>query len=219
MSDFNQTVAAKASGLLKSMRPVASFTFNNRSEASVKLCLFPGHYMLAESISIATSSTNPVKITSYLSYANPEPIRNAGYECDQVADDFNCSLNHRDGSEGQYSVEVKQKSVKTRYRDFLNYIKLSGVRVAKMRITDLDTSANPSRLIFQSEMEVSKSQIGSKAASDFIQLSSHINPSNFLQNFIEIDLEKQNLLLDETTLAFLEIPGKAHFQIDFTLAD
>ncbi|MBQ5689339.1 MAG: hypothetical protein IIV21_05170, partial [Bacteroidales bacterium] len=65
---------------------------------------------------------------------------------------------------------------------------------------------------------ITASSIGSKAGSDFIQLSQHINPSNYLQNFIEIDLEKQNLLLDETTLAFLEVPGKAQFQIDFTLA-
>ena len=63
--------------------------------------------------------------------------------------------------------------------------------------------------------------IGSKAGSDFVQLSSYINPANFLQNFIDVDLEKdaRNLSLDETTLAFLDIPGNAHFQIDFTLAE
>lgn len=202
--------------LKKSLRPVASFVFNNTATETRKLCLFPGHFMLAKVTSMipATQNNPPYTVTSILSYANPDALCDAGYDCDQVADDFNITSNHNDGR--QYDIQITPKSRKTRYRDFLNYIKLSGVRVSKMRITDL--VVNGSHDIFQSEMEITASSIGSKAGSDFIQLSQHINPSNYLQNFIEIDLEKQNLLLDETTLAFLEVPGKAQFQIDFTLA-
>jgi hypothetical protein len=87
-----------------------------------------------------------------------------------------------------------------------------------MRITDLSTGENPDRAIFQQELEISNSSIGSKSGSDFVQLSQHINPANFLQNFIEINLEERNLLLDETTLAFLTVPANSNFQIDFTLA-
>jgi hypothetical protein len=67
---------------------------------------------------------------------------------------------------------------------------------------------------------VTQSSIGSKSGSDYVQLSAYINPANFLQNFIDIDLEKdeRKLSLDETTLVFLDVPANSNFQIDFTLA-
>ena len=206
--------------LAKSMRPVASFVFENTTPAPAKLCLIPGHYNTVSILGIVTGTetSTPYPITSFLSYADPSAIKAAGYDCDQVADDYNLTQNMKNGRQEKYPIEVISKSNKTRYRDFLNYIKVSGLKVTKMRITDLSTAANPSREIFNSEIEVAQSAIGSKSGSDFIQLSSHIDPSNYLQNFIEIDLELQNLLLDETTLAFLEVPGSARFQIDFTLA-
>lgn len=205
--------------LNQSMRPVASFIFENTLAESKKLCLFPGHFNTISILGIVQTEANPpYAITSSLSYADPTAIKQAGYDCDQVADDYSLTLNMRKGTTDVYPIKVTSKSSKTRYRDFLNYIKNSNLKVTKLRITDLQGGANPSREIFNSEIEVSQSAIGSKAGSDFIQLSAHIDPSNYLQNFIEIDLEKQNLLLDETTLAFLEVPGSAKFQIDFTLA-
>lgn len=206
--------------LAKSMRPVASFVFENKTSDPAKLCLIPGHFNTVSILGLVidTNVTAPYPITSFLTYADPSAIKAAGYDCDQVADDFSLTQNMKNGSTNKYPIEVVSKSNKTRYRDFLNYIKVSGLKVTKMRITDLSTAANPSREIFNSEIEVAQSAIGSKSGSDFIQLSSHIDPSNYLQNFIEIDLELQNLLLDETTLAFLEVPGSAKFQIDFTLA-
>ena len=210
MSNFN-----------KATRPVASFIFHNTESASHRLCLFPGHFMTATTITEITGLSAPFTVKSLLSYADPTAIIAAGYSCDQVADDFSLSSNQKDSSGSTYKVKVTSKSPATRYRDFLNYIKSSGLKVVKMRITDLSTSANPSRDIFQQSIEVTQSAIGSKAGSDFVQLSSYINPANFLQNFIDVDLEKdaRNLSLDETTLAFLDIPGNAHFQIDFTLAE
>ena len=195
------------------MRPVASFIFRNTSQESKKICLIPGHYNTSEIVYNETVSSGPTP--SLLSMASPKSIKNAGYDCDQVADDFNGASYYS----SKYPIQITPKSAKTSYRDFLNYIKLSGVRISKMRITDLTAGANPSHDIFYQEMEISKSAIGSKSGSDFIQLASHINPANYLQNFIEVDLEKQNLLLDETTLAFLDVPASAHFQIDFTLAE
>lgn len=199
------------SSLATSMRPVASFIFENKSDVSKKLCLIPGHFNTAKLFTNVIGASAPFQVESFLTYSDPASIKAAGYECDQVADDSSLSG-------GIDFIKITPKSNKTRYRDFLSYIKASGLKVAKMRITDLSAGANPSRDIFNSEIEVSQSAIGSKAGSDFIQLSAHIDPSNYLQNFIEVDLERQNLLLDETTLAFLEVPGSAKFQIDFTLA-
>ena len=60
-----------------------------------------------------------------------------------------------------------------------------------------------------------------KGGVDILNLPSFINPSHFLQNFIDIDLGKdgKNLTLDETTLMFMEIPAGADFQMDYTLAE
>lgn len=200
MSNFN-----------KSIRPVASFTFQNTTAA--RLCLFPGHYN-TEEVVVKDSK-------AHVSFADPTAIKAAGYDCAQVADDYNSAIaNAKANGDGAYPVTIKPKTPATRYRDFLNYVKYSGLKVVKMRITDLTNSANPSREIFQQNIEVTQSSIGSKSGSDYVQLSAYINPANFLQNFIDIDLEKdeRKLSLDETTLVFLDVPANSNFQIDFTLA-
>lgn len=198
------------STLNQSMRPVASFIFNNSAENAqdVKLCLFHGHYDVAEVGAGAGDAKYDIR------YTNVKVLQDAGYECDQVADDLSGCTN---GISAPDRVSVKGVSKKTRYRDFINYIKLAGLKITKMRITDL-MGPNSSHDIFQQELEISSSSIGAKSGSDFVQLAQHINPSNYLQTFIEVDLELQNLLLDETTLAFLKVPAGSKFQIDFTLA-
>lgn len=198
------------STLNQSARPVASFIFK-AGENSSRLCLVPGHYN-TEEIVLGNDSK------AFVSFADPTAIQNAGHECDQVADDFYGDTTSLGRVSALYPVRVTPKSTKTRYRDFLRFSRYSNLKVVKMRITDLTSSQNPSRDIFYTEMEVTRSAIGAKVGSDIIQFAEHINPANYLQNFIEIDLEKQNLKLDETTLVFLQIPANANFQIDFTLA-
>lgn len=193
------------SELKQSLKPTASFTFENRAEEARVLCLFPGHFDTTEIVKTDESVL--------LAYSNPKPLVDAGYTCDQAADDFSAELSVIKGS--HYDVWVSKVSNRTRYREFLNFIKNSGLRVTKMRITDLNKDSDHE--IFNQEIEVTASAIGAKAGSDFIQLSAHIDPSNYIQRFIDIDLSQQNLLLDETTLAFLRIPASAKFQIDFTL--
>lgn len=195
--------------LKESLKPSASFIMQNLSSSSESvLCLFPGHFDTTEIVKDETSG----KIA--LAYSDPSHIKNAGYFCDQVADDFNTSItNVKDG--GKYLIKITPKSPRTRYHDFLNYVRYSGLRVKKIRITDLLTTGDHE--IFAQEIEISASAIGAKAGSDIIQLSQHIDPSNYIQRFIDIDLSAQNLLLDETTLAFLKVPAGSKFQIDFTL--
>lgn len=201
------------SNFKNSIRPVASFIFRN-GENAARICLLPGHYNTTEVVMKDSKA--------YVSYADPSAIRSAGYDCQQVADDYNATTaNLRGDGSSKYPVVIKSKTPATRFRDFLNYVKYSGLKVVKMRITDLSTGTNPSRDIFQQNMEVTRSAIGAKSGSDFVQLSQYINPANFLQNFIDIDLEKdeRKLALDETTLVFLDVPALANFQIDFTLAE
>lgn len=202
--------------LEKSLKPVASFIIENTGTVAKKLCLIPGHFITASVVARLLDTTAPAKLDTQISYADPSAIKAAGYDCDQVADDFSLSSMAVDGSGSQYAIKVTPKSQRTRYRDFLNFIKTSGLKVSRMRFTDL--SSNPSHDIFNSEIEVSKSSIGAKAGSDFLQLTSYINPANYLQNFVDVDLGQRNLMLDETTLVFLEIPPKAHFSIDFSLS-
>lgn len=198
------------SELSKSMQPVASFIFENLDDTNAKkLCLFPGHYDTSEIVSGTESGS------LLLAYSNPAGVTAAGFPCDQVADDYNVASASVRG-DGTYTVKITPKTARTRYRDFLNYIKTSGLRVIKMRFTDLKT--DDTHEIFNQELEVSASAIGQKAGSDFIQLSQHVDPSNYNQSFIDVDLTERNLLLDETTLASLMIPASAKFQIDFTLA-
>lgn len=194
----------------ESLQAVASFRIKNPSSNSVRVCFFPGHYDTAEVV----SSTDSGKYI--ISYADPSALKNAGYDCVQVADDFNAknTMNKNDGT-GTYPVVILPKGGKTRYRDFLNMIKLSGLKVSKIRLTDLVTNGNHE--IFGQDLEVSKSAIGAKGGVDIVNLASHINPAHFLQNFIDIDLASSNLKLDETTLLFMEIPANADFQIDYTL--
>ncbi|MBR5782021.1 MAG: hypothetical protein IKY27_08605 [Bacteroidales bacterium] len=198
------------SELKNSLKATASFRVTNKNANGQRVCFFPGHYDTAEVVSTTDSKY-------MISYADPTAINNAGYDCKQVADDYSSknSLNKADGS-GTYPVTIQPKNGKTRYRDFLNMIKLSGLKVSKIRFTDL--VANGNHEIFGQDLEISQSTIGGKGGTDIVNLSAHINPSHFLQNFIDVDLAGNNLRLDETTLMFMEIPAGADFQIEFTLA-
>ena len=66
--------------LAKSMRPVASFVFENKTTNPAKLCLFPGHYNTVSILGIVTDTavTAPYPITSFLTYADPSAIKAAG---------------------------------------------------------------------------------------------------------------------------------------------
>ena len=195
--------------LNKALLPVASFRIVNPSgHGETKLCLIPGHFNLTgvTSVSDGQGGTEPVIV-----YNDPTPIVNAGYSCDEVADDYNMQLSRS-------AVQVHPNNDMTRYRDFLNYIRLKQLRVSKIRLTNR-TATNVGQAQFNKRIEVSASSIGSRAGSDFINLANFKNPANYNQDIIEIDLDKQNLLLDATTLTFITVAQDADFDIEFTLDD
>lgn len=185
----------------ESLRPVASFIVENTSDELKKLAFLPGHYDTTKIVSTETAS--------YLLRTKAEALAKAGYQCDEVADDFNNAI------ASEYLFKVAGKSPRTRMVDFVNYVKNTNQNVVKIRITDL--SNDSSHELFTHEIEVSASSVSSKGASDYIQMSTYVNPRNFQQNVIEIDLEEQELLLDETTVMIMDVVANAKFQIDFIL--
>ena len=188
--------------LAKAMKAQATFTFHNTSSEEKRLCLFPGHFDVTNVIS------NDGKYT--VNQSNNQPIVDAGYACDQMAYDNNGS-DKRDGD----SITVTANSRRTRYADFLNYIKLNGLKVSKIRIQNLNSNVE----MFDQEMEISASCIGGKAGSDLIQFSEYVSPNAYDRSFIVIDLESMNLVLDNTTLAFLTFKGNAKLSMQFFLSE
>lgn len=191
----------------ESLRPVASFIIKNTEDEAKRLALFAGHYNTDEIVFDEDGK-------AIIAHCNPAALNSAGYQCDQVADDYNSTVKSTRG-EGLYPIQFIPKSKRTRAIDFLNYVRYSGLKVTKMRFTDLSGDAEHD--IFNQEIEVSQSSIGAKGGSDYIQLSTYINPKNFKTNVIEVDLEGQNLLLDETTVVIMDITANANFQLDFIL--
>lgn len=195
----------------ESVKTVASYRISNTdTKLSKRIALFSGHYDTSEIVFNADDK-------AVLSYANPDGLVAAGYQCDQVADDvfLKEAVTRGDGA-SSYPCTITPQTQRTRYRDVINLVKLTGLKVTKLRITDLSNDSNHE--LFNQEIEVSRSCIASKGESDYINLSTYINPKNFQQNVIEIDLEEQQLSLDETTVVIMTLPANADFKIDLILA-
>ena len=196
--------------LQESLKKTVSFRYKNTdAQNSKRLGIFPGHYDTSE---LSKDSSG----NYYITHGNPTPLVEAGYQCDQIADDFNSKVAATSRSNAKDPIEVRPVKGRTRVADFLNYVKYSGSKVTKIRITDY--SGDTTRALFNGELEISQSSIGSKGGSDYLQLSTYIDARNFQTNIIEIDLEQQNLLLDETTVVIMDVPANANFQMDYILA-
>lgn len=193
------------SKLITALKAVASFTFQNTDSSSAKrLCLFPGHFDTLELVSGTRGETS----VTVPAYSNVSHITDAGYNCDQVAyDNF-------DTQRSTDKIQCKANSKRTKWADFLRYIQLNGLKVTKMRIKNLLANDDA---IFNQELEISASAVGGKVGSDFINLSEYVSPNAYDRSFIDIDLSAANLTLDNTTLAFLDIPASAKFSIQFTV--
>ena len=199
--------------LSKALQPIVSFRFVNLTALYKTLCLIPGHYDTQEVVkyTVSEGGSNVDKYT--LSYLNPDVLKDAGYSCDEVADDLNINL-QGDGKT-TYPITVTPAAGNSKYRDFLKYIKNVGSRIQKIRVTN--NGSDSGRTQFDQFFEVTASSIGSKAGSDYINLSSCKDPKNFDLNMIDVDLEARNLVLDATTLLFLKVAPNTDFTIEFTL--
>lgn len=194
--------------LNQALKSQVTFTFENTDANNDKrLCLFPGHFDTQELVTSVNSSTTDLK-SAIFANSNTANIVAAGYACDQVAYDY------FPGQRTTDKITVKPNSQRTKYNDFLNYIKLNGARITKMRIKNLNGNVE----IFDQEMEISASALGGKFGSDFINFNEYVKANAYDRSFIEIDLAEANLTLDHTTLAFLTLPASAKLSIQFSIA-
>lgn len=197
------------SELAKALSPVVSFRIQNGDQTnSKKLCLLPGHFNTEEIVMDSSSGSAVPK----LSFGNPARLVDAGYYCDQVADDTVAGIN----TAKSYNITITPGSPRCHYRDMLDYIARVGSRITQIRITNNKTNG-AGRDQFDKELQVSVSMLGATAGSDYINLASCKNPANYDQDMIIIDLNKRNLIFDATTLLFLTVVKDADFTIEFTL--
>ena len=195
--------------LKESLNPTVSYRYKNTDPVRVqRLALFAGHYDTSEISKDASGNK------MFITHGNPTALVDAGYNCTQVADDYNSNVINTSRGNAD-PIQITPVRGRTRVVDFMNYVKFSGLKVKKIRITDL--SNDSTRALFNGQLEISQSSVGAKGGTDYLQLSTYIDPRNFQTNIIEIDLEEQNLLLDETTVVIMEIPEGANFQMDYIL--
>ena len=186
----------------ESLKTTVSFTVENTQDSLKRLVLFPGHYNTQQIILKEDKA--------YLLRTLAKALSDAGYApVDEVADDFNAAVAEH------FIFKVQGKSARTRMVDLVDFVKHSDLSITKIRITDL--SNDSTHELFNHEIEVAASKIGTKGESDIIQMSTYVNPRNFQQNVIEIDLEADALELNATTVMIMDVVAKGKFQIDYVL--
>lgn len=189
--------------LREALRAVYTVDIKSDGEQDTKLCMLPGIYSTIKLIQ------DPSSKDSVLSYSDPTNLNNAGYACDQVADDGGV----KDG------VVITSQG-RSKYRDFLNSVQRIGMRCTEIVIQNkLDNDQS----IFDQQIEVAKTVIGAKGGMDFITLQKYVSVNAYDRRKITIDLsgvdeQGRSKALELTPEVFMAInvPAKSHFSMQFT---
>ena len=184
--------------LKEALRAQATFNFTGDSTYAKKLCLLPGIYSAMKFVQDGTSKA------ATLSFSDPTDLNNAGYACDQVADDYNAN------DAGQY-VQVTAVG-RTKYRDFLNAVQRVGLRVSQIIIQAANAA---SQSFYNTEIEIAKTVLGAKGGTDFITLQQYVNVNAYDRSKITIDLADQTLDLTPEVFMAITVPAQAQFSIQF----
>ena len=191
--------------LREALMAQATFDIEGDAQNAKKLCLLPGIYSTTK----LAADTQTQKFA--LTYSDPTNLNNAGYACDQVADDYNVD-------DATQLVKVRGVS-RTRFRDFLNTVQRVGAAVNKIIIQNKNTNSQD---IFDQQIEVAKTVIGAKGGTDFITLQNYVSVDAYDRTKITIDLSgfdelgrSNNLMLTPEVFLALNIPAGAHFSIQF----
>lgn len=187
---------------------MAVFTVNIQGSSSqdTKLCLLPGLYSTMKLVQ------DPSSKDVVMSLADPANLNNAGYACDQVADDG-----------GETGGVIINATGRAKYRDFLNSVQRVGMRCTQIMIKNLAGQSHEE--IFDQQIEVAKTTIGAKGGMDFITLQTYVDPKDFDRSKITIDLTgvDQNgiskaLELTPEVFMAMNVPQNSNFTIQFTFA-
>ena len=183
--------------LKEALRAKATFNITNTSSsAAKKLAFLPGIY--SSMIFTQDSSTK----AAIISFADPTNLQNAGYACDQVADDYN--------SGDALQVVSVTGANRVKYRDFLNTVQRVGIRVTRIVIQNKNTSSQD---IFDQEIELAKTAIGAKGGTDFINLQDYVSVNAYDRTKITLDFTDQPLELTPEVFMAMTIPASASFSI------
>ena len=183
--------------LREALRAQATFDIVGDSSADKKLCLLPGIYNTMKQVTDGTSKE------TVITFSNPANLNNAGYACDQVADDYNAA------DSGQY-VQVTGVG-RAKYRDFLDAVQRVGMRVSQIIIQNKTTDAS----IFDQQIEIAKTVLGAKGGMDFITLQQYVNVNAYDRSKITIDLSEETLDLTPEVFMAINVPEDSHFSMQF----
>jgi hypothetical protein len=183
--------------LKEALRAQATFDFVGDNSNAKKLCLLPGIYNTMKQVTDGTSKE------TVITFSSPANLNNAGYACDQVADDYNSA------DSGQY-VQVTGVG-RVKYRDFLDAVQRVGMRVSQIIIQNKVSS----QAIFDQQIEIAKTVLGAKGGMDFITLQQYVNVNAYDRSKITIDLSDETLDLTPEVFMAINVPAQAHFSIQF----
>lgn len=187
---------------------MAVFTVNiqGAKDQDTKLCLLPGLYSTINLIQ------DPSSKDCVLAFNNPANLNNAGYACDQVADDG-----------GESDGVIITANGRAKFRDFLNAVQRVGMRCTQIMIKNLAGQAHEE--IFDQQIEVAKTTIGAKGGMDFITLQTYVDPKDFDRSKITIDLTgvdqdgvSKALELTPEVFMAMNVPAESNFTMQFTFA-
>ena len=183
--------------LKEALRAQATFNFVGDNSNDKKLCLLPGICNTMKQVTDGTSKE------TVITFSSPANLNNAGYACDQVADDYNSA------DSGQY-VQVTGVS-RVKYRDFLDAVQRVGMRVSQIIIQNKVSS----QAIFDQQIEIAKTVLGAKGGMDFITLQQYVNVNAYDRSKITIDLSDETLDLTPEVFMAINVPAQASFSIQF----
>ena len=112
----------------ESLRAVASFVVENTSDEQKRLAFFPGHYDTLKVVAGANEGENHILRTK------ASALVAAGYQCDEVADDFNRAV------ESEFTFKVAGKSARRSKIYYLRQLFGKKARIAEDKTATATTT-------------------------------------------------------------------------------
>lgn len=189
--------------LREALNPSVTFNFKNetpsgQTAADKKVAILPGIYDTMKQTLVDGK-------VAAVCYTDPTNLNNAGYNCDEVADDYN-------PASGVYVQVTSTK--RTRVRDFGNYVRRIGVTVSRIVIQNKTNNAS----IFDQEIELARTVCGAKGGTDFIQLQDFVKTDQYDRSKITIDMSDDPLYLTPEVFMAINVPSGAEFSMQFVFS-